>query len=185
MGATLSPPLAPAAAAECENRIQEELNRMHVRSEQVTSMQVVHSRGGGLATKNYRINAWVRLETCRGYAVVTLTPGNILKKVMAKANISIGPNTQFWNKESPRTLVFLNTSPNSSYFTLAKGGYIIIIRPIAIGILVVPEEMLFQNSATLGLSQPANTPANMARKIHSVKYLSKNFKCFVVLIIYS
>ncbi|WP_340115577.1 hypothetical protein [Pelagibius sp. 7325] len=73
IGVTLALPLAPAAAAECENRIQEALNRADVRPEQVTSMQVVHSRGGGLSANNYRINAWVRLNSCRGYAVVTLT----------------------------------------------------------------------------------------------------------------
>jgi len=39
----------------------------------------------------------------------------------------------------------LNTSPSSSYFTLASGGYIMRIRPIAMGILVVPTWNLFQN----------------------------------------
>ena len=35
-------------------------------------------------------------------------------------------------------LVFLNTLGNKEYFTLAKGGYIINIKPMAMGILVVP-----------------------------------------------
>ena len=49
-----------------------------------------------------------------------------------------GPITQFWTRESPSTFLFLKTSPISSYFTLAKGGYIMRISPMAMGILVVP-----------------------------------------------
>ena len=46
---------------------------------------------------------------------------------------------QFWTSDSPRTLKFLKTSPSSSYFTLARGGYIIRMRPMAIGMFVVPD----------------------------------------------
>ena len=59
---------------------------------------------------------------------------------MARTNIRMGPITQLSNKETPRTFVFLKTSPSFSYFTLANGGYIIRINPIASGILVVPLE---------------------------------------------
>ena len=51
---------------------------------------------------------------------------------------------QYANKETPtvdigvRIFLSLNTLPNSSYFTFAKGGYIIRISPIAKGIFVVP-----------------------------------------------
>jgi hypothetical protein len=54
--------------------------------------------------------------------------------------MSIGPITQLSNKETPKTFVFLNTSFNLSYFTLANGGYIISINPAAKGMFVVPEE---------------------------------------------
>jgi hypothetical protein len=75
--------------------------------------------------------------------------------------------------------VSLNTSPSSSYLTFASGGYIIKISPIAIGIFVVPLLNEFQNGATSGNKYPENTPRNIARKIHNVKYLSKKFKRFV------
>ena len=52
--------------------------------------------------------------------------------------MSTGPITQFWMRERPITFLSLNTSPISSYFTLANGGYIIRMSPTAIGILVVP-----------------------------------------------
>lgn len=52
----------------------------------------------------------------------------------------MGPITQLRNNDTASTLVFLNTSFSLSYFTFAKGGYIIKINPTAKGILVVPVE---------------------------------------------
>ena len=57
---------------------------------------------------------------------------------MANRNMRMGPITQFWIKERVRTLKFLKTWGSSSYRTLARGGYIIRMRPMAMGILVVP-----------------------------------------------
>ncbi len=61
------------------------------------------------------------------------------RKMTARANIRIGPMTQFWTRERARTRVFLKTSPSSSYFTLASGGYIIRMSPMAMGMFVVPD----------------------------------------------
>ena len=44
---------------------------------------------------------------------------------------------QFCTSDRPSTFQSRNTSPNSSYFTLASGGYIIRISPMAMGRLVV------------------------------------------------
>jgi len=52
---------------------------------------------------------------------------------------------------------------------------------MAIGIFVVPVEKLLQNLATFGLSHPAKTPINMARKIQRVRYRSRNLS-FVFII---
>ncbi|GHT27539.1 hypothetical protein FACS189432_04260 [Bacteroidia bacterium] len=59
---------------------------------------------------------------------------------MARKNIKKGPIIQFKKSDTLNTLVFVNTSFNLSYFTLVNGGYIINIKPIANGILVVPDE---------------------------------------------
>jgi len=53
-------------------------------------------------------------------------------------------------KDRLNNLTFLNTSGSFSYLTLAKGGYIIRINPMAIGILVVPELSEFQNRKCQG-----------------------------------
>jgi hypothetical protein len=49
----------------------------------------------------------------------------------------MGPITQFWISESAKTFTLRNTWGNCSYFTLASGGYIIRISPMAMGMLVV------------------------------------------------
>jgi len=61
-------------------------------------------------------------------------------------NIKIGPMIQFSSKDNPNTLWFLNTLPNSSYLTLVRGGYIITIKPMAMGIDVVSIDRLFKRS---------------------------------------
>ena len=77
--------------------------------------------------------------------------------------------SQFCTSERPSTLRLRKTSPSSSYFTLANGGYIIRIRPMAMGMLVVPTWNWLMNASTPGMRYPAATPTAMARKIHSVR----------------
>jgi hypothetical protein len=84
---------------------------------------------------------------------------------------------QFCTRDRPSILKFLNTPPNSSYLTFASGGYIIRIRPIAIGILVVLSGEDFnesQKTAMDGNKKPEKTPTNIARNIHKVRYRSRN-----------
>jgi hypothetical protein len=57
---------------------------------------------------------------------------------MARANIRIGPITQFWTSDWPRISVLGTAARRFSYRTLASGGYIMTISPAAIGTLVVP-----------------------------------------------
>ncbi|BAW30413.1 conserved hypothetical protein [Methanosarcina thermophila] len=63
----------------------------------------------------------------------------------------------------------MKTLPNSSYLTRASGGYIITIKPMAIGIDVVPIDRLCKNSAKPGKTKPRAIPINIARKIQTVK----------------
>jgi hypothetical protein len=93
--------------------------------------------------------------------------------------MSIGPIIQLRNNETPNTFVFLKTSLILSYFTFAKGGYIIKIRPMANGILVVPDEKEFINPDDDGKKYPMETPIPIAKNIHSVKYLSKKLNFFL------
>jgi hypothetical protein len=58
--------------------------------------------------------------------------------------------SQFWTSERATTFLSLKTFPRSSYFTFASGGYIIMMRPIAMGIEVAPIERPFTNSPTEG-----------------------------------
>jgi hypothetical protein len=87
----------------------------------------------------------------------------------ARMNIKIGPTSQFCISESIKTRVFLNTSPSSSYFTLASGGYIIKIKPTAIGMFVVPLWKEFQKPTIPGKKYPEKTPMNIAKNIQRVR----------------
>jgi hypothetical protein len=62
--------------------------------------------------------------------------------------------------------------------TLANGGHIIRIRPIAIGMEVVPMLSWLRSSAMLGTRAPRPIPTNIARKIQTVRYLFKNDSFF-------
>ena len=98
---------------------------------------------------------------------------------MARINIRIGPMIQFNNSETPSTFVFLKTSFNLPYFTFVNGGYIINIRPIAKGILVVPVEKELMIVAEDGMKYPIATPITIATKIHSVRNRSKKLNFFL------
>ena len=77
--------------------------------------------------------------------------------------------TQFCTSDRPSTFQLRNTSPISSYRTFASGGYIIRIRPMAMGMLVVPTWKPLINASTPGMKRPTATPAAIARNIHSVR----------------
>ena len=81
----------------------------------------------------------------------------------------MGPMTQFWTSERPRTFLFRKTSPSSSYLTLARGGYIMRMRPMAIGILVVPTWKLLIKDSVPWMKYPRPTPRAIAANIQSVR----------------
>ena len=72
------------------------------------------------------------------------------RNAMASRNMRIGPMIQFWTSDRARTLTSRKTYPSFSYLTLAKGGYIIRIRPTAMGMLVVPTWKELMKSRTPG-----------------------------------
>jgi hypothetical protein len=81
----------------------------------------------------------------------------------------MGPITQFWTSDSAKTRQLRKNLGSSSYFTLASGGYIIRIRPMAIGMDVVPTERRLIKSAVAGTKYPRPTPNTIARIIHKDK----------------
>ncbi|MNZ73600.1 hypothetical protein D3C78_920140 [compost metagenome] len=95
--------------------------------------------------------------------------GISLRKSMANKNIRIGPITQFCTNDSSRTFQSLNTRPSFSYFTFASGGYIMTIRPMAMGTEVVPTCILDNTSEKFGTKYPKPIPIAMAPKIQNVR----------------
>src|SRR5665647_1133389 len=106
---------------------------------------------------------------------------------MASTNISIGPAIQFWKSEKVNTFLFSVTFPISSYLTLASGGYIMTISPMAIGHDIVPVLIPPRDVARFGNRYPPPIPIAMAINIHRVKNLSKNdnFSLLILFILYT
>ena len=95
------------------------------------------------------------------------------RKITANTNISTGPRTQFWNSDSASTRLSAKTRGSSSYFTFARGGYIIRISPMAMGMLVDPTDRLSSHAGRPGTTVPRSTPSAMATKIHRVSHRSR------------
>ena len=64
--------------------------------------------------------------------------------------MNIGPIIQLRVKDAVSTFMLEKTSPILLYSTLARGGYIMRMRPIASGKFVVPVENEFINVAEEG-----------------------------------
>ncbi|MNN69718.1 hypothetical protein D3C81_1855290 [compost metagenome] len=91
------------------------------------------------------------------------------RKTTASPNIRTGPITQFWISDRARMRLSLKTCGNSSYFTFARGGYIITMRPMAMGMFVEPTDRLFSHAGNPWNRLPRPMPRPMARKIQTVR----------------
>jgi hypothetical protein len=70
---------------------------------------------------------------------------------MDNKNIKNGPTIHVINKDTSNSFGLANISFILEKFTFTKGGYIIIINPIANGILVVPIDSELVKLAMLGI----------------------------------
>ena len=91
------------------------------------------------------------------------------KNNTASPNINSGPISQFWTSDNTSTRLSANTRCNSSYLTLASGGYIITISPMAMGRLVLPTDIRSISKGSPSIQVPRAMPRPMAAKIHSVR----------------
>ena len=90
-----------------------------------------------------------------------------------------GAIIQVINNDIKINFKFLKIRGISSYFTFAKGGYIIKINPIAKGMLVVPLDKLSKDVEIEGIKKPNPTPINMATNIQRVRKRSKKLNFFL------
>src|SRR5690606_2967173 len=86
-----------------------------------------------------------------------------------------GPIIQFCKSERPRIRVSANTFGISSYFTFARGGYIIRISPIAMSTFVCSPIVSRSFNASTGAwrKYPSATPIAITAKIQTVRYRSR------------
>jgi len=78
--------------------------------------------------------------------------------------------SQFCTSESVRMRTLAKTRGSWAYFTFASGGYIMTMRPSAIGRLVVPTVSGANSAAGSAMTKcPSSTPRAMAEKIQTVR----------------
>ena len=77
--------------------------------------------------------------------------------------------SQFWISDRSSTLRSSKTVGSASYFTRARGGYIIRISPAAMSRFVSPHDAVLISAGTPSKTTPSNVPAAMAAKIHKVR----------------
>lgn len=97
---------------------------------------------------------------------------------MERQNIKKGPIIHVRKMDRDKSFTFLNNSGILLNLTLARGGYIINIKPMASGILVVPSDIEFMNAELEGIKYPIPIPVAIAKNIQRVRYLSKNPRRF-------
>src|SRR3990172_8685036 len=88
------------------------------------------------------------------------------RKIHARANMRNGPRIQFWTRLTAMIRRFDARRGRSSYRTRARGGYIIQIRPTAIGIETPDQERASRLAERPGTVAPRPAPAAIARQIH-------------------
>jgi hypothetical protein len=91
------------------------------------------------------------------------------RKIRARRNIKKGPKIHVMKKESESSFGLFRIECSFVKSTFTRGGYIIIINPIASGIFVVLYVILSINVDTSGTKYPIETPTAIAKKIHKVK----------------
>ena len=87
---TLLPASGPAVSAErCEAKIIETLGAQGVPQSDVKSIKVTRAGGGGKSPTNSSYDAWVRLKTCSGYLMLTLTRSCYVQDTYTKGDCQI------------------------------------------------------------------------------------------------
>jgi len=76
----LALPAASLAAEQCQAQVDAALQKHAISPSDVKSMKVTARSRGGKAANNFRLDAWVRLNSCSGYVMVNMTRGCLVQQ---------------------------------------------------------------------------------------------------------
>lgn len=85
----LTAPLSPAAAAPCEAEGKQALQDHGVAANDVQTITVKNRSYGAKSPTNYGRDAWVRLNSCSGHVVVTMTKYCMVQSVYTTGDCSV------------------------------------------------------------------------------------------------
>ncbi len=94
LAAALVLPLAlttgPAAAASCQAQIDQVLQDLAVPPSEVKSVKVVKRSGGAKSASNYRLDAWIELDSCSsGHLVIDMTRSCVVQQSYTTGGCSL------------------------------------------------------------------------------------------------
>ncbi|MNW60856.1 hypothetical protein D3C74_388790 [compost metagenome] len=95
--------------------------------------------------------------------------GRSARNTQASTNMKAGARTQLITKEVIISFLSASTRPVSLYLTLAKTGYIITSRPMAMGTDTPETVKRSSSSPSCGKIRPRPRPAAMASRIHRAR----------------
>ncbi len=80
------------AAAQCETQIDQALLESSVPKDDVKSVKVMKQGKGGMSASNYKLDAWIRLKSCSGYLMVSMTRHCVVQQIYTTGDCSVsGP----------------------------------------------------------------------------------------------
>lgn len=86
----LSAPLNPAAAAACETQFDQALQQLQIPQDDVKSMKVMKRSRGAKSPTNFVYDAWIRLNSCSGYLVVSASRGCVVQQSYTTGDCRLG-----------------------------------------------------------------------------------------------
>ncbi len=80
---------ASGYAFTCEAEIKDALEDLSVPEEDIKSIKVSRGGGGGQSAGNVRYDAWVRLNSCEGYLMLSLTRGCFVQQSYNRGDCAV------------------------------------------------------------------------------------------------
>ena len=86
----------PATAVlRCEAQIMKVLAEASVPQSDVSSIKVTRGGGGGKSSTNARYDAWIRLNSCSGYLMVSMTRACHINDVYTRGDCRAGGSNRY------------------------------------------------------------------------------------------
>ncbi len=78
-----------SATAQCEAQIDKALLELSVPQGDVKSVKIAKRSGGAKSGSNYKLDAWIRLNSCSGYLMINMTRHCVVQQSYTTGDCSV------------------------------------------------------------------------------------------------